>query len=194
MKRIPLDYFLHSDVLYLSRDLLGKTLMTRINGTLTGGIITETEAYRGPEDKASHAYNGRRTPRNESMYARGGTCYVFRCYGIHNLFNIVTNQKEIPHAILIRAIQPVVGMETMLQRRGKNAVTPTLTAGPGSLAKALGIERDHDGISLAGKTIWIEDHGHQLRPEEIIQTPRIGIDYAAEHALLPWRFYLKKTY
>lgn len=188
MSRIPLDYYLHSDVLFLSRDLLGKLLMTCIDGVLTGGIITETEAYRGPEDKASHAYSGRRTPRNESMYARGGTCYVFRCYGIHNLFNIVTNQEEIPHAILIRAIQPVVGMETMLQRRGKKEFMPTLTSGPGSLAKALGIERHHDGISLSGKTIWIEDHGHRLRPEEILQTSRIGIDYAAEDALLPWRF------
>src|SRR5690606_33584438 len=123
----------------ISKDLLGKSLLTKIDGRLTGGMIVETEAYRAPEDKASHAFNNRRTPRTENFFNEGGVSYVYLCYGIHYLFNIITNLKDIPHAILIRAIQPEEGIETMLKRRKKTKPTFDLTAGPGSMSMALGI-------------------------------------------------------
>lgn len=188
---LPLDYYLHHDVLFLSRDLLGKVLMTNIDGKITGGIIVETEAYRGPEDRASHASAGRRTNRNEVMYARGGYAYIYLCYGIHNLFNIVTNAKDIPHAILIRAIEPIQGIETMLIRRGKEKLQRTLTAGPGALSQALGINLNHNGMLLTGPEIWLEDRGMNYSPEQVVMRPRIGIDYAGEDAFLPWRFCVK---
>lgn len=181
------SYYLHDDVVFLSKDLIGKYLFTCIDGCLTGGMIIETEAYKGPEDKASHAYGNRRTPRNEAMYHAGGIAYVYLCYGIHSLFNIVTNKENIPHAILIRAIKPVVGLEHMLNRRGKKQNSPSLTAGPGSLSVALGITTKHNRITLSGPEIWIESHG-KVSEENIVATPRIGIDYAGEDALLPWRF------
>ena len=191
MRRLPVSYYRHHDVLYLSQDLIGKMLMTHIDGELTGGIIVETEAYRGPEDRASHAHKGRRTRRNEVMFAKGGFAYVYRCYGIHNLFNIVTNEAEIPHAILIRAIEPVEGIPTMLRRRGKDKLDRTLTAGPGALCQALGIDLRHNGLSLSGPEIWLEDRGLTYAPDQIVTAPRIGIAYAGEDALLPWRFCLK---
>src|ERR1700722_11839956 len=133
MPMLDLQYYLSDDVLSLSRDLLGKYLFTKFEDRLTGGIILETEAYRGPEDKASHAYGNRRTKRNEIMFHKGGVSYVYVCYGIHALFNIVTNMEHIPHAILVRAIEPVVGIEHMLARRGQKKLTPKLTSGPGAL-------------------------------------------------------------
>jgi len=190
---LPLSYYRHHDVLFLSRDLIGKFLMTFIDGVLTGGMIVETEAYRAPEDRASHAFGGRRTHRNAVMYAEGGFCYVYRCYGIHNLFNIVTNEANIPHAILIRAIEPIVGIEAMLQRRGKDTLHRTLTAGPGSLTKALGIQLIHNAQPLTGPLIWLEDRGIKFKDDQIIAKPRIGIDYAGEDAKLLWRFYLKDS-
>jgi len=189
---LPQDYFRNSDVLFLSRDLIGKFLMTTIDGNLTGGMIIETEAYRGPEDRASHAYGGRRTRRNEVMYHPGGLCYVFRCYGIYNLLNIVTNESEIPHAILIRAIKPSDGLETMLTRRGKIKNERTLASGPGTLTIALGIKLEHNGCPLDGSEIWIEDRKAAISSENIIAGPRVGIDYAGEDASLPWRFRLRK--
>jgi DNA-3-methyladenine glycosylase len=189
--KLPPEYYQHGDVLFLSRDLIGKFLFTSFQDIVTGGMIIETEAYRGPEDKASHAYAGRRTPRNEAMYLPGGRCYVFRCYGIHNLFNIVTNAAEIPHAILIRAIKPFYGIPEMLKRRGKQKLEPSLSAGPGTLTEALGITLEHNAFSLAGPEIWIEDRGFTVATNEIIIGPRVGIDYAGEDALLPWRFRFK---
>jgi DNA-3-methyladenine glycosylase len=188
MKPLPLDYYRHHDVLFLCRDLLGKYLMTYIDRKLTGGMIIECEAYRGPEDRASHAFGGRRTRRNEVMYSKGGLCYVYRCYGIHNLFNIVTHSKDIPHAILIRALKPVEGIETMLIRRRKEKVDKTLCGGPGTLTQALGIKLEHNGLPLSGPEIWVEDRGVKVPKNRIITGPRIGVAYAAEHARLPWRF------
>lgn len=190
-KRLPLSYFRHHDVVFLSQDLLGKVLMTKIDGQLTGGIITETEAYRAPEDKASHAFGGRRTQRNEVMYAEGGFAYVYLCYGLHNLFNIVTNEQDIPHAILIRAIQPLEGIDVMLERRGKIKVDKTLAGGPGTVCQALGIKLHHNGLRLDGNEIWIEDRGLSFPPESIKAGPRVGVDYAGEDAFLPWRFWIK---
>lgn len=190
MKKLPLQFYRNEDVVEVSRDLLGKVLMTNIGSAITGGIITETEAYRGPEDKASHAYGNRRTKRNEVMYLEGGICYVFQCYGIHALFNVVTGSKETPHAVLIRAVQPIVGVDEMLRRRNKTKMDRTVAGGPGTLTQALGINCSHNGLSLTGSTIWIEDRDIKVSPKTIVTGPRIGIDYAGEDALLPWRFIL----
>lgn len=190
MIRLPIEYYLNEDVLFLSRDLLGKCLMTYVDGWLTGGMITETEAYRAPGDRASHAYGGRRTPRNEAMYGSGGTCYVYRCYGIHTLFNVVTNQADIPHAILIRAIEPIEGLPEMLKRRQKPKWDKHLCSGPGTLAQALGISMLHNGKPLIGPEIWIEDRCIKIDDKQVASLPRIGVDYAGEDALLPWRFVL----
>lgn len=186
--KLSIDFYLREDVLEISKDLLGKVLMTRIDEITTGGVIIETEAYRGPEDRASHAYGGRRTRRNEVMYHQGGISYVYRIYGIHSMFNVVTHQSEIPHAILIRAIQPIIGIEQMCKRRHQDKWTKNLTGGPGTLAQALGIDTIHNGIPLTGSMIWIEDHQIHVNKKEIIAGPRVGIDYAGEDAHLPWRF------
>lgn len=182
---LPLEFYLRDDVVQISQDLLGKYLFTSIDGVLTGGQITETEAYRGPEDKASHAYKGRRTARTEVMFHKGGICYAYLCYGIHFLLNIVTNQENIPHAVLIRAVKPTHGIETMLKRREKNKLNHHLTNGPGSVAQALGINAAFNGTSCKGSMIWIEEGPS---PQKITIGPRVGIDYAGEDAALPWRF------
>lgn len=188
MKKVSLAFYLDDDVVAISRALLGMVLMTKIDGSLTGGVIVETEAYRGPEDRASHAFGGRRTPRNEAMYRRGGIAYVYRCYGMHNLFNVVTNQAQMPHAVLIRAIEPITGIDTMLQRRSKVAPDATLTNGPGSLCRALGITTLHNMTPLNSSVVWIEDHGIVIPPRNIVAGPRVGVDYAGQDAKLPWRF------
>jgi DNA-3-methyladenine glycosylase len=192
MTKIPLSYYQHHDVIALSQSLIGKYLFTCLEpeNVVTGGMIIETEAYQGVDDRASHAYNNRRTKRTETMFSAGGTAYVYLCYGMHHMFNIVTNQKDIPHAILIRAIRPETGIDVMLHRRNKEKVVATLTAGPGSLCQALGITRAQDGLALDGNKIWLEDHGISIPSEDIRASPRIGIDYAGEDALKPWRFYL----
>lgn len=186
--KLPLSYYQQEDTLKLSQDLLGKYLFTNFNGELTGGIITETEAYMGPADKASHAYNNRRTKRTEVMFHSGGVCYVYLCYGMHHLFNIVTHKAAIPHAILVRAIKPIIGIELMLQRCQRQKAQPPWTSGPALLTKALGITIKHTGTSLAGEQIWLEDRGLTIDPGTIVASPRIGIDYAEEYAELPWRF------
>lgn len=188
MAKLPHSYYTHHDVLFLSKDLLGKYLMTNLGGVVTGGMIIETEAYSGPEDRASHAYGNRKTKRNAIMYEKGGVSYVYRCYGIHALFNVVTNEAGIPHAILIRAIHPEIGIEKMLERRKQSHVTKRLAGGPGTLTQALGIDTIHNGLPLTGHEIWIEDRGVKVKKKDIIASPRIGVDYAGEHALLPWRF------
>ncbi len=188
--KLPASYFQSEEVVRLAKDLLGKYLYSNINNTLTGGIITETEAYAGITDKASHAYNGRRTARTETMYQQGGISYVYFTYGMHHLFNVVTGKKEVPHAILIRAIYPLTGCETMLKRTGKHKINYQLTNGPAKMTKALGINKNHNGISLTGNIIWIEDKGISVHKNHIKATPRIGIDYAGEDALLPYRFIL----
>ena len=136
---LPSSFYQKTDVIYLAKKLLGKAIYTNINNELTAGIIVETESYRGVNDKASHAYNNKRTKKNEAMYLEGGNIYVYICYGIHHLLNVVTNKKDIPHAILIRAIEPTIGIDIMLKRRNKKKENYSLTAGPGSLTQALGI-------------------------------------------------------
>ena len=173
-------------------ELLGKVLCTQFDGNLTSGIIVETEAYAGVTDQASHAYGGRRTKRTETMYLSGGAVYVYLCYGIHHLFNIVTNKENIPHAVLIRAIQPQDGIKTMLQRRNMKKVLPKLAAGPGILSKAMGISVHISGHSLLDKQIWIENSGNNLLKDfKIISSPRVGVQYAGKDASKPWRFRIK---
>jgi len=186
---IPLSFFRNPDVLAVAKGLIGKALFTKIDGKLTGGVITETEAYAGIIDRASHAYNGRRTARTEVMYQAGGISYVYLCYGIHHLLNAVTGEEGTPHAVLIRAIHPTHGIETMLERRKKKTLDLTLTNGPGALAAALGIDLKHNGISLNSKELWIAESDIQLG--QIVAGPRIGVDYAGPDALLPYRFLAK---
>lgn len=191
---LPLSYYRHHDVLFLSRDLLGKFLFTHIDSVTTGGMIIETEAYRGVEDRASHAYGNRRTKRTEVMFQEGGVCYIYQCYGIHFLFNVVTHEENTPHAILIRAIYPLVGIETMLKRRNKKQIDRSLCDGPGTLTQALGIGLKHNSLALDGQIIWIEDRHINIPSEAIEVGPRVGVEYAQEDALLPWRFRLKKGF
>jgi len=191
MKKLPQSFYRRDDVLQIARELLGKILVTRWNGICTSGRIVECEAYAGIPDKASHAAGGRRTRRNEIMYAAGGVSYVYLCYGIHHLFNIVTNKKEIPHAVLIRALEPLEGIDEMLKRTGKKEFDYTLTRGPGNLSKALGIRVNHSGKTLAGYEIFVATDKHTLADEQIGISPRIGVDYAGSDAALPYRFYIK---
>jgi DNA-3-methyladenine glycosylase len=184
------EYFQNEQVVELAKDLLGKFLFTNINNHLTGGMITETEAYAGITDKGSHAYNGRRTARTEVMYQTGGISYVYFTYGIHYLFNVVTGKEGVPHAVLIRAVYPLFGTDIMLQRTEKKTVDYQLTNGPAKLTKSLGITKVQNNIPLDGETLWLEERGIEIDKNDVTVTPRIGINYAGEDALLPYRFVL----
>jgi len=185
------DYYLNEDVISLAKDLLGKVLYTKIEGEITAGVITETEAYFGIKDKASHAFGSRRTARTETMFAQGGIAYVYLCYGIHNLFNVVTSAKDNPNAVLVRSIEPLIGVEIIEERRSMPRTKAAISAGPGSAAKALGIDRTFNAKDLSGDEIWIEDHQIYFNPDQISISPRVGVAYAQEHALLPLRFFVK---
>lgn len=186
------DFYCRDDVVAISRELLGKVLCTRVDGELTEIVITETEAYAGETDKASHAFGGRRTARTEPMYGPGGLAYVYLCYGIHHLFNVVTNDEDIPHAVLVRAGSPLTGVEVMLSRRRKQKQDGSLLSGPGCVAQALGIVTGMTGTDLEGDSIWIEDRGVDLSDQDVVTGPRIGVDYAEEDAARPYRFLLRK--
>lgn len=183
-------FYARADVVTVARRLLGALLVAPArDGRRVSGIIVETEAYRGPEDRASHAYGGRRTRRTEPMYAHGGTAYVYFVYGMYHQFNVVTGGPDVPHAVLVRALEPVEGVALMRRRRG--GVAPgELTSGPGKLCIALGIDRRLDGADLLGDRIWIEA-GRRVRPAVIAAGPRVGIDYAEAWVARPWRFWLR---
>lgn len=189
--KLPDSFYQRADVVKIARELLGKVLVTEIDGSYTSGIIVETEAYAGAADKASHAFGNRRTNRTEVMFAHGGLAYVYLCYGIHHLFNVVTNVEHVPHAILVRAVEPVDGIDVMLQRRKKEKLQPALTAGPGSMSEALGIKTRHTGLNLQGPDIYIEDRGIKIARKDIVEASRVGVAYAQEDALLPYRFYVR---
>ena len=190
MKRLPREFYTRSDVLEVARDLLGKRLVVpNGSGARVAGIIVETEAYRGPEDKASHAYNGRRTRRTETMYGVGGTAYVYFVYGMYHQFNVVTNVEDVPHAILERAVAPVEGLE-IIRRRRPGRSEHELTSGPGRLCVAMGIDRRLDKADLLGDRVWIEE-GITVSRRQIARGPRIGIDYAEEWVKKPWRFWVR---
>jgi DNA-3-methyladenine glycosylase len=187
MKKLPLSFYLRPDVVEIARDLLGKIIVTKFNGITTKARIVETEAYNGIHDRASHAYAGRRTARTEIMYANGGVAYVYLCYGLHHLFNVVTNVRDIPHAVLIRAIQPLHGIDVMLERRNTSKDSRVIK-GPGNVSAALGITTAYTGHSLTSKELYIEEDEYSIDPSQIIAGSRVGVAYALEDALLPYRF------
>lgn len=194
MKKLSRSFYLNPDVVQLAKLLIGKRLVTLIEGNMTAGIITETEAYAGTTDRASHAFGNRHTMRTSTMYRQGGTAYIYLCYGLHSLFNVVTNQNGIPHAVLIRSILPEAGIDVMMKRRKNFDLKPKLTCGPGSMSRALGITTKLNGIDLTGNIIWIEDpRGSNSSKPSIISSTRIGVDYAGTDAELPWRFLLADT-
>jgi len=193
--KLPQSFYLREDVVQISKDLLGKYLVTNFDQKITVGKIVETEAYRAPDDKACHAHLNRFTERTKVMFEPGGTAYIYLCYGIHHLFNIVTAPKGMAHAVLIRGVEPVENVNVMLQRRGFENIKYNLTAGPGTLTKALGISKKQNGIDLLAEEspIWIEDRGEVILEKNIIASPRVGIDYAEECALWDWRFRVKDS-
>jgi DNA-3-methyladenine glycosylase len=193
LKKLAAEFYKRGDVGLIARELLGKILVTNMDGKRTSGRIVETEAYAAGNDRASHAYNGRRTARNEAMYAEGGTSYVYICYGMHYLFNVVTNVKEVPDAVLIRAVEPVQGLDAMLCRTPKLNPGTTITKGPGNTGRALGINKQHTGISLLGNSIYICDDSFVPSENMIGISPRIGVNYAGDDALLPYRFYIREN-
>lgn len=191
---IPPEYFRQNNALVVARNILGTRLCTRVNGVYTAGIITETEAYCAPEDKASHAWNDRKTKRTEVMYRNGGRAYVYMCYGIHKLFNLVCGPEGVAHAVLIRAIQPIEGAEEMMKRRKLKVLTPRISAGPGILSQALGIDMQFNGVELSlNNGVWLEGIPDEIKPEDVVSARRIGIEYAGEWAEKLWRFYLKDS-
>ena len=191
MKRLPLSFYKRTDVVTIARELLGKIIVTNINGMRSSGRIVETEAYVAFKDKASHSFNGKRTARNEHMFGAAATSYIYICYGIHQMLNIVTNNKNIPDAVLIRALEPLEGIDVMLQRTGKPALDYTLTRGPGNVGKALGLFKHHSGISLMEESIALYQDGFKLPAEKLGSSKRIGVNYAGDDALLPYRFFVK---
>lgn len=191
MEKLPGSFYLRRNVLHVARDLLGKIVITNKDGIITSARIVETEAYAGVLDRASHAFGARRTNRNEVMYGDGGRAYIYLCYGIHHLFNVVTNIVGIPHAVLVRAAEPVLGIEAMLERSGKPKLDKTLTRGPGNFSRALGIYTSDNGIALDSKVLSIVDDGFRFPRRDIHASPRIGVDYAGVDAQLPYRFYIK---
>jgi len=192
-KKLSADYYLNPDVCQLAIQLLGKLLVTHFNNQLTVARIVETEAYNGVVDKASHAYGGRRTNRTAVMYETGGIAYVYLCYGVHHLFNVVSSVNDEPHAVLIRAAEPVFGMDTMLQRSNKERLDFSITRGPGNVSKALGIQTDLTGMSLQSDQLFLADDGFAVGKKDYASTPRIGVDYAGEDALLPYRFIIRQN-
>lgn len=190
--KLPRDFYLHPDVVALARRLIGRLLVVPARGgRRVSGLIVETEAYRGPEDRASHAYGGRRTLRTETMYARGGTAYVYFVYGMYHQFNVVTNVGDVPHAVLVRALEPAEGLPLMRRRRG-GGTDRTLTSGPGKLCIALGIDRRLDRADLLGDRVWLEE-GRVVPAARIASGPRVGIDYAETWVERPWRFWLRDS-
>ncbi|MBN2175089.1 MAG: DNA-3-methyladenine glycosylase [Bacteroidales bacterium] len=186
--KIGQEFYLRENVVQIARDLLGKIIFTSIEGHITSGIISEVEAYAGIRDRASHAYNNRLTSRTEVMFGIGGTAYVYLCYGVHHLFNIVTNKVDQPDAILLRGIIPQKGIEIMEHRRGIKYRSKGFADGPGKVAQALGIKVIHTGVNLETGNIWLEDREIKIPEEDIYTGSRIGVEYAGEDAKLPYRF------
>ena len=190
VRKLPREFYTRPDVLEVARDLLGKKLVVpQRNASRVSGIIVETEGYRGPEDRASHAWNGRRTKRTETMYGIGGTAYVYFVYGMYNQFNVVTNIEDVPHAVLVRAVEPSEGLD-VIRRRRRGRSEYELTSGPGRLCLALGIDRKLDKADLLGERVWIEE-GISVSPRQIARGARIGIDYAESWIDKPWRFWIR---
>ncbi len=194
MKILDESFYRRDNVVRISKELLGKYLYTQIDGQLAAGMIVETEAYSHINDRACHSHLQRRTNRTEIMYAPGGVAYVYLCYGIHYLFNIITNERDKADAVLIRAVEPTENVALMQLRRGIEGVLPRLTAGPGALSQALGITKKLYGVPITtGKLVWIEDHQKEIPEDDILASPRVGVVYAGEDAMLPWRFRIRHS-
>ncbi|MHB1176940.1 MAG: DNA-3-methyladenine glycosylase [Daejeonella sp.] len=191
VNKLRAEFYQRANVVSIARELLGKHVYSQVNGEITGGIIVETEAYRGPDDMGSHAYNDKRTPRNEIMYRAGGVAYMYICYGIHDMLNIVTGSEGMSHAILIRAVEPRTGLDTMRRRRNIFDQDRRLCQGPGTLAKAMGLTKLHNGYDLQGDVIWLEDKNFNYKDEEVIASARIGMNFDGPYRTMPWRFYVK---
>jgi DNA-3-methyladenine glycosylase len=190
MSKLPVSFYLREDVVSIARELVGKKIFSMVDQVLTGGIIVETEAYRGPEDRGSHAWNNRRTNRTEIMYTAGGVVYMYICYGIHDMLNIVTGPVNTSHAILIRAIEPTTGLEMMRERRNIFNNDFRLCQGPGASAQALGLNKTFNGKSLQENEIWIED-GDPIPEEKIVASARVGMNFEGPYKTIPWRFYIR---
>jgi DNA-3-methyladenine glycosylase len=190
--KLSKEFYTREDVTLVARELLGKVLCTKIDGVLTSGVIVETEAY-SQRERACHAFGGKRTARTEIFYNDGGLSYVYLCYGIHYLFNVITNTADVADAVLIRALEPLDGIDTMLERRGMHRMEHRIAAGPGSVSRAMGIDKSHNGLDMTHREIWIEDRGISYKKAQIIASPRVGVDYAGEDAKLPWRYRLKDS-
>ncbi len=190
MQKLRTDFYERDDVAQIARELLGKYIITTFDQQTTVGRIVETEAYAGIVDKASHAYNNRRTARTEVMFGAAGFSYVYLCYGIHHLFNVVCNERNKPDAVLIRGIEPVEGMNEMLQRFNKEKPDSSIGRGPGNVSKALGISTQHTGLQLQSKQIWLAEE-NAAASFNILTSPRIGVDYAGEHAKWLYRFFIE---
>lgn len=189
MQKLSKVFYERADVATVAKDLLGKIIITKFNNQYTSARIVETEAYAGMIDKASHAYNNKRTNRTEVMFGKSGKAYVYLCYGIHHMFNIVTNEEGKPDAVLIRGAEPLEGIDMMLNRMNKKIVDRTIGRGPGNVAKALGIFTTHTGMSLQSKYLFLAEDG--TSDFEKMMSRRIGVDYAADHAKWLFRFYIK---
>lgn len=191
--KLPKHFYLRPDVAEIARDLVGKSLFTNTNGRVTGGMIVEAEAYCGATDRACHAYKNKCTDRTKVMFDAGGIAYVYLCYGIHCLFNIVTNSEGHADAILIRAVEPTHGLDVIRMRTNSDNRSVNLTSGPGKLTKALGIDLMHNGADLTQDQIWIEDSGITFSSDHIVSTTRIGVEYSGIDAFLSWRYYIKNN-
>jgi len=192
---LPPSFYSSEDVVYLAKALIGKVIVSLIDGEYCSGRIVETEAYRAPEDKACHAWNNRRTHRTQTMFEAGGVAYIYLCYGIHHLFNVVTGPKDMAHAVLVRAVEPLDNISLMLQRRKMRTLQPNLTNGPGKWTQALGITTALNGIKLytPDAIIQLRDDGYEVDESQLLSGPRIGVQYAAEWANVPWRFRLAQN-
>jgi DNA-3-methyladenine glycosylase len=188
MNVLPESFYQRKDVTRIARELLGKKLVTNILGIKSSGMIVETEAYSFRE-RGCHAFDNKKTNRNKVMFEPGGVAYVYLCYGIHHLFNVVTNKSGVADAVLIRALEPTEGEEWMKYRMQVQSIK-RITSGPGKLTKALGIDRSFDGKFLTGAEVWIEE-GQRISAQQMVASERIGIDYAGKDALLPWRFSIR---
>jgi DNA-3-methyladenine glycosylase len=191
MNILPVSWFQTQPTLEIAEKLLGKLLISQMDGQFTSGRIVETEAYLGIEDRASHAYGNRRTARTEVLFGAGGQAYVYLCYGLHHLLNVVTQPEGIPHAVLLRGIEPIEGIDEMLLRRGKKHQDASLSRGPGNLSKAFGIQTIHNRQWFSGPLLSLADDGFENCKSSIGESPRIGVEYAGEDALLPFRFFIK---
>lgn len=189
--RIEREFYMR-DAVTVAKDILGKIIVKKDDkGKIFSGRIIEVEAYMGIFDKASHSYGGKRTKRTEVMYKEGGYSYIFLIYGMYECFNIVVEAEGNPQAVLVRGVEPLENKNLMQEKR-KVKREKDISNGPGKLTKALGITREDNGVDLVNdKNIWIEDDGYKVK--EIVETTRIGIDYAEEDALKPWRFYIKDS-